>query len=177
MLGITRILALSGCTDYSFVQEDDLWRGSEIHRIVHLAATGTLDRKSVKKELAGYLAARDKFVRETGYMTLYTEQKVQDKTLGVRGRIDDGGMMHGKAALVEWKSGAIRDAVALQLALGGHLLSPGKWFHRYAVQLKADGTYKAKPFPLMTWAADVATALACARVAAWKVQHGMEPKN
>jgi hypothetical protein len=173
VIGITHALALSGATDFSFVQEDDLWRGSEVHRIVNLAAKGTLDRASVPKELRGYLAARDAFVKETGYVTLKTEERVENKSLGVRGRIDDFGLMHGRRTLVEWKTGAIQPAVALQLALGGHLLESACWFGRFAVQLCADGKYRVRQFPLMEWSADVQTALACCRVAMWKMKQGM----
>jgi hypothetical protein len=179
-IGITRALALSGVTDFSFVQEDDLWRGSEVHRIIELAAKGTLDRKTVPKELKGYLAARDKFCRETGYVTVRTEKNVQSEVLGIRGRIDDSGLMHGKPALVEWKSGAIQPAVALQLCLGGYLLSvmfgdnAGAWWHRYAVQLKPNGSYAVKHWPLLTWPADLATALSCCRVARWKLLNRIE---
>jgi hypothetical protein len=172
-IGITRCLAMSGVTDYSFVQEDDLWRGSEVHRIINLAAKGTLDRRSVPKELLGYLSARDAFCRETGYVTLLTEENVQNKELGLRGRIDDAGLMHGKPTLVEYKSGGIQPAVALQLCLGGYLHNPSRWFGRYAVQLKADGSYTVKCFALMTWPADLATALACVRVAKWRLANGL----
>lgn len=174
MLGITKVLALGGVTDFGFVQENDLFRGSEVHRIISLAAKGTLDRKTVPKEWRGYLAARDAFVRETGYVTLKTEQRVENKSLGVRGRIDDFGLLHGRRTLVEYKTGAIQPATALQLALGGHLLESACWFGRYAVQLRADGSYTVKNYPAMEWAADVATALACVRVAMWKMKHGMD---
>jgi len=174
MIGLTHALVLGGVTDFSFVQEDDLWRGSEVHKIIHLAAKGTLDRATVPKELLGYLAARDSFIRETGYMTLLTEQRVESRLLHVRGRIDDSGLMHGKRTLVEYKTGAIQPAVALQLALGGHLLEPQTWFSRYAVQLKPDGSYTVKNFALMEWYADVQTALARVRVAQWRVKHGLD---
>ena len=96
-------------------------------------------------------------------------EKVQCKKLGLRGRIDDHGLLHGKPCMVEFKTGSIQVAVKYQLCLGGHLLQPGTWFHRYAVQLKADGTYKMKHWPLITWPHDLATALACVRVAQAKV--------
>jgi hypothetical protein len=106
-------------------------------------------------------------------VTLRTEEKVQSKELGLRGRIDDAGLIHGSPAMVEWKSGKFRPAVALQLCLGGYLHNPSQWFHRYAVQLKADGSYVVKHWPLLTWPADLATALACVRVAQWKLQNGI----
>ncbi len=172
-IGITRALALSGVTDYSFVEEHDLWKGSEIHRIIEFAAKGTLDRKSVPHELLGYLTAHDSFIRETGFVGTHIEENVQCAKLGIRGRIDRAGLMKGKNAIVEFKSGQIQPAVALQLCLGGHLLDASIWFHRYAVQLKADGSYTVKNFALMDWHADLSTALACCRVSQWKLKAGM----
>ncbi len=172
-IGITRALALSGVTDYSFVQEDDLWKGSEIHRIIELAAKGTLDRASVPKELLGYLTAHDAFIYETGFVGTHVEQNVLSKDLGIRGRIDRAGIMKGRRTLIEFKSGTIQPAVALQLCLGGHLLDSSVWFNRYAVQLKADGSYTVKHFPLMSWHADLSTAKACCRISRWKLEHGM----
>lgn len=172
-IGITRALALSGVTDFSFVDEEAKWRGSEIHRIIELAAKGTLERKSVPVELKGYLEAHDSFIRETGFVGVKIEQNVECKTLGIRGRIDRAGIMKGKSAIVEFKSGAIQPAVALQLCLGGHLLDSANWWHRYAVQLKVDGSYTVKHFPLLEWSADLATAFACCRVAKWRMQKGL----
>jgi hypothetical protein len=158
-------------TDFSFVQEDDLWKGSEVHRLVMLANLGTIHRPSVPTELLGYLNARDAFVRETGFIPISVERDVSSNELGIRGRIDCAGLMHGKPALVEWKSGAIQPAVALQLCLGGHLLDEGKWFQRYAVQLKPDGSYTVRSFPLMMWHVDLMTAKCCAQVARWKIKN------
>lgn len=171
-IGITRALAISGVTDFSFVDEEAKWRGSEVHRIIELAATGTLDRNSVPKELSGYLNAHDKFIRETGFVGLEIEKEVKSKKLGIRGRIDRSGLVHGKRAMVEFKSGLIQPAIALQLCLGGHLLEPGVWFQRYAIRLRSDGEYKATHFPTMKWHADLSTALACVRVAQWKIEEG-----
>ena len=165
-------------TDFSFVQEDDLWRGSEVHRIIELSAKGTLDKQSVPVELAGYLAAHMKFMRETGLAVTKVEQRVQDKTLGIRGRIDCAGLLPSngklKMAIVDFKTGAIRPAVALQLALGAHLLDSSVWFNRYAVRLKPDGNYSVKMFPLMEFRIDVAVALSCVQISRWKMKHRME---
>ncbi len=173
LIGITRCLALSGVTDYSFVDEEAKWRGSEVHRVIELAAKGTLDRSTVPNEYRGYLRAHDNFILETGFVMLHCEKNVQNTEIGVRGRIDRAGLMKGKDAIIDFKSSAIQPAVALQLCLGGHLLEPGKWFHRYGVQLKADGSYSVKVFPLMEWAADLSTARSCAVIARWKVKQGM----
>lgn len=171
-LGITRALAVSGVTDFSFVDEESKWRGSEVHRMIELADRGTLDKKTVPAELRGFLAAHRKFNRETGFISQEIEFTVQDKSLGVRGRIDRAGLMHGKRTIIDFKTGTLNPAVALQLCMGGHLLDKLAWFHRYAVQLKPDGNYSVRHFALMEWHADLTTALACCRVAAWKIKNG-----
>jgi hypothetical protein len=172
-IGITRALAISGVTDFSFVDDDAKWRGSEVHRLIELADRGTLDHKTVPGELQGYRNAHKRFMRETGFICTHIEFKVQSKVLGVRGRIDRAGLMKGKKTVIDFKTCPINPAVALQLCLGGHLLDPSLWWNRVAVQLKADGTYSMKPFPLMQWPADLSTALACARVSRWKIQQRM----
>jgi hypothetical protein len=173
-IGITRSLALAGVTNFSFVDEESKWKGSEVHRICELADRGTLDRKSVPKDIEGYMDAHRKFMRETGFICTHIEFKVQSKVLGVRGRIDRAGLMKGKKTILDFKTGSINPAVALQLALGGHLLDPSRWWHRVAIQLKADGTYSFGPkMPLMTWHADLATALSCVRVSRWKLDNRM----
>lgn len=170
-IGITRALAISGVTDFSFVDDDARWRGSEIHKMIELADRGTLDRKTVPADLAGYLESHRRFMRETGFIPQEIEFRVQSKMLGIRGRIDRAGLLRGKRTVVDFKTGAINPAVSLQLCLGGHLLDPSRWWHRVAVRLNSNGTYTIKHFPLMKWHEDLTTALSCARVAQWKIQN------
>ena len=169
-IGITRALAISGVTDFSFCDEESRWKGSEIHKMIELADRGTLDHKTVPKELEGYRESHRSFMRETGFIPTHIEFKVQSKVYGVRGRIDRAGLLRGKKTIVDFKSGPVNPAVALQLCLGGHLLDPSHWWNRVGVQLKADGTYSMKTFPLMMWHSDLNTALACCRVSQWKIQ-------
>lgn len=172
-IGITRALALSGCTDFSFCDEEALWRGCEVHKMIELADRGTLDRKTVPEGLAGYLAAHDKFMRETSFIPTHIEFQVKSPALGIRGRIDRAGLMRGKPTIVDFKTGDLNPAVALQLVLGGHLHDPKKWFHRCGVQLKANGSYSVKPYYLKSWGSDLATALAACRISRWKMQQGL----
>lgn len=168
-IGITRVLTLAGVTDFSFVDDEARWRGSEVHRVIELEDKGTLG-EGLPKRLQSYWHAHQKFMRETGFIPTHIEHKVQNKQLGLRGRIDRAGLMKGKLTIVDFKTSAINPAVALQLCLGGHLLDPSHWWGRIAVQLKDDGTYSMKTFPLMQWHADLQTALACLRIARWKLQ-------
>ncbi len=171
-IGITRALAGAGVTNFSFVDEESLWRGSEVHRMIQLYDERKLDEKTVPEDLRGYLQAHKKFMAETSFVPTRIEFQVQSKPLGLRGRIDRAGLLKGKRAIVDFKTGSINPAVALQLCLGGHLLD-GEWWNRIAVQLKPDGNYSMKTFPLMQWAADLATALACVRISQWKTVQGL----
>ena len=173
LIGITRALALSGCTDFSFVDEESKWKGSEVHRIVELQSHGTLDAKSIPAELAGYAAAHRKFMRETRFIPQQIEHSVSSKTHGLRGRIDAAGLMRGKVAIVDFKTGQINPAVALQLCLGGFCLNETMWFQRYAVRLDSDGRYCMTCYDLRTWRADLSTALSAVRIARWKVANGL----
>ena len=173
-IGVSRALAFSGCTDFRFVDEEDLYKGSEIHRMAELRLKGKLDRKSVPITRRGYLEAIDKFLRENGFIPTHVEQLVEDKSLGICGRLDAAGVMKGKRTVVDFKTGAINPAVALQLCLYGHCLDPSHWWERVAVQLRPDGKYSlGKPMPIRTWHADLTTALAACRVAQWKRREGL----
>jgi hypothetical protein len=170
-IGITRALAVAGVTDFSFVDDESRWKGSEIHRLIELSAKGTLDRRSVPDELSGHLRGFERFMRETGFIPLHIEKEVKCKTLGIRGRLDFAGLLRGKKTIVDVKSGAISPAVALQTVLYGHLLDSAIWWERAAVRIGADGNYGLKTWGLMQWPADLATALACARIAVWKIRN------
>lgn len=174
IIGVTSALALSGCTDFRFVEEESLWRGSEIHRLAELRLKGKLDRKSVPVSRRGYLEAIDKFLRENGFIPTHVEQHVEDKDLGVRGRLDAAGVMKGRCTVLDFKTGAINPAVALQLCLYGHCLDPAHWWERVAVQLFPDGQYSlGKPMSITTWHADLVTAQGAVRIARWKMREGL----
>jgi hypothetical protein len=173
-IGVTRALAIAGCTDFGWCDEEAKWKGCEVHRIVELRLTNRLDRKSVPKELKGYLDAIERFISETQFIPLHVEMKVKSKELGIQGRLDAAGLLKGRHTVVDFKSGPINPAVALQLALYGHMLERDKWWNRAGVHLRADGTYSfGKNIPLMSWHADLTTALAVARVSRWKLQQGL----
>ena len=172
-MGITRSLALAGATDFSFVDEDSKWRGSEVHKMIQFYDERKLYEHTVPPDLRGYLNAHKKFMRETGFIPQEIELQVKSKEHGLRGRIDRLGLMRGKRTIVDFKTGSPSEAVALQLCLGGFLADPSVWFHRVAVHLKADGEYSLKLFKLLDWQTDLSTALACVRVARWRVDHNL----
>ena len=172
-LHVTEVLWLSGVVDYSFCDEESKWRGSEVSRAVDLANKGTLKIKSVPRNIEGYVDAFFKFKREKHFVCVASEESLEKNSLGPRGRMDARGFMDGSPAIVDWKTGQIRDAVALQLVLYGHMRDPSAWVDRCGVQLMPDGDYRIKTWPLLTWHSDLTTALACVRVARWKLEKGL----
>lgn len=172
-MGFTRSLALANCVDFQWVETEDLWRGHEVHKIVEYLLKGTLDRSTVPDDRKGYLAAAEKFLRETSFIPTAVEQRVQNLELRVRGRVDAAGMMRGRRIVIDFKTGSINPAVALQLCLGGFCLDPNKWWERSAVLLKSNGQYSLKNFPLKTWYSDLQTALGAVRIAQWKLREGL----
>jgi hypothetical protein len=172
-MGFTRALALAGCVDYQWVEQEDLWRGQEVHKLIEYRLKGTLDRATVPDDRKGYLDALEKFLRETCYIPIQVEQYVKNVELRVRGRVDTAGLMRGRRIVIDFKTGAINPAVALQLCLGGFCLDPNKWWERSAVLLRSNGQYSMKNFPLKTWYSDLQTALGAVRIAQWKLVNGL----
>jgi len=171
-IGITRILALAGVTDFSWVDEEARWRGSEVHRAVALADRQSLDWRSVPKRLDGFVEAHFKFMKETGFIPTHIEHAIKSKELGIRGRIDRIGLLHGKRVVLDLKTGTLDAAVGLQLALYGHLFDPKAWWKRIGVRLSNDGTYTLKIWGLTEWHADLNIALCAVKLAKWKIAHG-----
>lgn len=172
-LRVTEVLAIAGATDYSFATDDAKFRGSETHRAVQLASVGNLKIRSIPKSIEGYMDGFYKFKRECRYVVVEAERTVESKPLGLRGRLDARGFLRGEPALFDFKTGAIQPAVTLQLCLYGHMLPLPSWWARFGVQLTSDGDYKLKPYPMMTWGADLATALAMVRAARWRMANGL----
>lgn len=173
MLGVTSILALAGCVDFSFVDEEAKFRGSEVHRVIQLSMIGTLDRKTLPPEYKGYRKAFIKFMRETGFIPQQIEKQVENVDYGIRGRLDATGLMRGIPTIVDFKTGTPGPAVGLQLALYGYMMDPTVWWARYAVMLKSGGTYAVKQFKRDAWHSDLNTALAAARLARWRLANNL----
>jgi len=173
-LRVTEILDLSGVTDYTFCTEEGKWKGSEVHR-----ATEMLDRGRLKRtpdSIVGHVDAYKRFKTECHFVPMEIEVSCVNKIYRVRGRADRIGMLAGHRCVLDLKNGAIQPAVDLQLALYGEAIDPDLWWDRIAVQLLADGTYRARRIDRMSYRADLATAHAAVRLAHWKRDHGLGRK-
>jgi hypothetical protein len=165
-LRVTKVLELAGVTDFRFVDAAALWRGSEVHAAIKLANRGTLDRRSIPKGYLGYFAAFERFKLECHFVPIDVEHEVEAPQIGLAGRFDATAYVRAKLMMVDFKTSSdITKATALQLALYGHMHDPATWWPRLAVRLGGDGKYRVKTFPIISWQADLATALACVRKA------------
>ncbi|HYM34627.1 MAG TPA: PD-(D/E)XK nuclease family protein, partial [Steroidobacteraceae bacterium] len=147
---------------------------SEAARAIELLDRCSLDEKHLRRVspmLCGYLNAYKKFKAECRFIPTQIEKKIENKQYGYQGRLDRVGLFHGKECLADFKTGIVAPATRLQLALYGYALDPKRWWPRLGVQLKPDGSYQCVPYDVREWPSDLATALACVRVALWKAKH------
>lgn len=164
-------------TDYSRIPPDALERarqqGVAVHRMVELDCRDDLDVESLPEWMAGYYAAWRKFVAETGFRMLLSEQRVYHAKLGYAGTLDLCGVMEridSAPAIIDIKRSLYAGpAIGLQLAAYQDALTEIKATRRYALQLQESGTYRLTEFKDRS---DLATFLACLTIYRWRERHG-----
>jgi hypothetical protein len=172
--GVTSILA--PLTDFSKVPPGVLQAASNFGKAVHLACElddlGTLDEAALDPALAPYLAGWRKFSADHAVSWDQIEQPVYHATLRYAGTPDRFGLVNGVRTVVDIKSTAqLYPAVGPQLAAYANAMAE-PFAIRIAVQLKADGTYVAKPYKDPTdW--PVFASLLTLRT--WCKQHSITP--
>lgn len=133
--------------DYAgFVNDEAMQRGRLVHAGCHLLASHDEDRPWEVRhpECHGYLDAYRRFLREHEFALAQAEQEFKCATLRFTSRPDEIGLLDGKHAVLELKSGGLPKWVRLQTA--GQVLAIGKpQLRRFALQLKADGKYVLIP--------------------------------
>lgn len=146
--GVTSIL--SPLTDFSRVPPHVLQAaadfGKAVHRACELDDLGELDETTLDDALLPYLQAWRKFSAEHAVQWEQIERPVYHATMRYAGTPDRFGKVNGRPAVVDIKSTAqLYPSVGPQLAAYANALQ-NPYADRIAVQLKADGTYVAKPY-------------------------------
>lgn len=146
--GVTSILA--PLTDFSRVPPHVLEAaanfGKAVHRACELDDLGELDEATLDDALLPYLQAWRKFSAEHAVQWDQIEQPNYHATLRYAGTPDRFGKVNGRPTVVDIKSTAqLYPSVGPQLAAYANALQ-NPYADRLAVQLKADGTYVAKPY-------------------------------
>jgi hypothetical protein len=170
VLSVTQILANAGICDFSLVEEDlrehSMKRGKSVHWMTALEDQGALDYRRVPVALRGYRRAWQAWKKATGFMPELIEWQFIS-AFGFAGTIDRFGTLPSTEmyrtptkAIVDIKTGAVADWVRYQLApyaLGVmQKLALARRIRRIGVELRKDGTYAAKEFPLATFDEDIA---------------------
>lgn len=175
--------ALSLLTDYSripaAVLENARQEGVAMHRLVELHATNDLDEASLPAWMLPRLAAYKKFVADSGFAVIASEQLLYHPAYQYAGTADLFGPMRirqgRKEILVEAGIDIKRSfyggrAIGLQIAAYAEAWKAAgapPVTHRYALQLRADSTYRLEPFDDKT---DFAMFLSCLNVHRLKEQ-------
>jgi len=186
---VTKILALDGLCDFSFVEEEirlrAMQRGTSVHWLTQLEDEGKLNYRQVPLRLRPYRKAWTDWKRDTGFVPELIEYRFLS-LYGYAGTIDRYGKFppthsypRGSTAVVDIKTGEVQDWVRYQLvayAMRMHgVPAIARNIRRIALALRADGTRSVKEFPRETWDTDWARFYeAKRRVDAGHVDHNRE---
>jgi len=157
--GVTTALKVCSAADYAGVDPEVMARaaarGTAVHRMIELDATGRLDETSVDDQLLPYLEKWRQFVTQSRFVPILAEHRVASRRYGYGGTLDLFGFLNDKLALIDAKS-VVRvmpttgpQTAAYELALrewDPHILPPHSKVARYALQLPRDARWQLVPF-------------------------------
>lgn len=162
--------------DFSYVNEEVRQaaadRGTRVHALTEECDAGSLDWFGLDDEEAAYVQAWQSFKGHTGLEIIASEQMVWSAKRGYAGTLDRLVSMHGEIAVIDIKTGEPHDAHGVQLAaydqaaLERGLISNTKFSERFAIYLRADGTYRLERYSRLD---DWPCFLACLAVHNWKL--------
>ena len=159
---VTQVLTAAGFVDPRFYTDEACARGTAVHAAVQQFHAGG-ELGPVEAEYAPFLDAYLTFTDLTGYAVEASEQRVYDPLRGYAGTYDLLGTLpsyHAGRDLIDIKTGSIPTWVGYQTAAYARLL-PGI-VRRWALNLRADGSYRLEP---LTARSDEAVFLAALTVA------------
>jgi hypothetical protein len=170
LVSVTSALTEAGLIDARWFTEEAAIRGTAIHAAIARLHAGSLDVTALSPVLQPYVAAYQRFLRESGFTAEASEEQVADVDLGAAGTLDlRGHLPRGTRAskavdLIDVKTGAVPLWVGYQTAAYARMLPADlprlRW--RWCLQLCPDGTYRLHP---LTKATDERVFLAALTVA------------
>ncbi len=173
---VTQILA--PLVDYSQVPRAVLERarklGQAVHRMTELFDLDDLDMDDLADELRPYLTAWIKFRAETGFVPETIEKRLYHPALRFAGTPDRSGLINRRRAVIDIKKMLyLGPVIGLQLAAYQELFEKNGTHveDRYALGLRADGTYRLQPY---TDKSDWPVFLSLLTTRNWKEKHGYE---
>lgn len=155
VLGLTEILGLCGFGDWMvFVRKDVLEReshlGKAVHKAVELFDKGTLNPASIVKEVAPYLEAWRRFLKDTGAEVFENEMMCYSKVWKYGCILDKTVHLNG-LSILELKTTATIDQKSVALQTMGQKIAyeeqlGTKVKNRFCLHLKEDTTYTLHQF-------------------------------
>jgi hypothetical protein len=166
---VTGILRDSGLIDFSHVPhailESARARGVAVHRAVQYYNERDLDVDAFRRdypECAGYLDAWIRFCHERVFEGVINERRIASRIHRVAGTLDCLGILDGHAALLDFATGDPAEC-AKDLQTAGYLMLAREWadedglltsffsrhpvVRRYAIALRADGSFRVELYP------------------------------
>lgn len=145
LLSVTQVLDAAGFIDRQWFTDEAMARGTAVHAAVQaFSESGAVPSDDIT---APFFDAYLAFKMASGFMVDAAEERVCDPILGYAGTLDlrgrFGQFAHG-TDLIDIKTGTIPTWVRFQTA-GYARLVHGGHVRRWALQLKADGTYRLEP--------------------------------
>ncbi len=173
---VTQILA--PMVDYSVVPEARMKAaqelGSMVHKATELFDLGVLDEDDLDPILKPYLDAWKKFRSDVGFVPDTVEKQIYHPTLRYCGTSDRTGTIRGRKAVLDIKKMmALGPVIGLQLAAYQemHNLEGAGIVARYALSLRADGTYRLQEY---TDSVDLPAFMSLLTIRNWKARHGYQ---
>jgi hypothetical protein len=151
--GVTEILR--PLTSFEGIPPDVLARKADLGRRVHFACQlddeDDLDESSVEPDVAPYLEAWRRFLRESGARVVYNEMRVANMIHGYAGTLDNvleiGGarwLVDKKTAIATPRAAGPQTAAYLRALAAPHVTRPDITL-RAVVRLRPDGTFRFDP--------------------------------
>lgn len=150
LISVTQALTEAGFIDRQWYTDEAAIRGAAVHAAVErFHQTGAV---ATDDAAAPFFDAYLAFQMEAGLHIESSEQRVCDPLLGYAGTLDLRGRFrhfaHG-VDLVDIKTGMVPSWVGYQTAAYARVLKPA-FVRRWALQLKADGSYRLQPLTTRT---------------------------
>jgi hypothetical protein len=165
---VTQILRASGLIDFSSVPPTVLERarvrGTVVHQAIHYFNERDLDVEQFCQQFpdyAGYLRAWISFTDRQHFVPKFSEYRVASRRHQVAGTIDCLGVLHSQGALLDFATGR-PDDVSKDLQTAAYHGLAREWaaedpalatflalhpiVRRYAIALKADGTFSVHAY-------------------------------
>lgn len=149
--------------------------GTAVHKATELYDSDDLDMDSLSAELVPYLDAWQRFRAECDFHPITIEERVYHPAFGYAGTLDRTGMVRGELAVLDIKKMmTLGPVIGLQLAAYKEARNCGcvaeqRITRRYALGLRADGTYRLQPYDDPN---DFAVFASLLTIRNWRMKHG-----